>query len=100
MIRVFSNEISPRVVGVILYAFRVDPISGAPIEEIASAWENYPGQVDHSTKGRQWAGGEIGLRRRTDSPARVMLATLEEACPYRLPDYGTEKPHKDFEVAP
>lgn len=81
MIRVFSRTISPGVVGVILYAFRADPTSGKPLEEIANAWENYPGKVDHSTKGRQWAGSETGLRRRTDSRARVMLDVLEETYP-------------------
>ena len=81
MIRVFSRTLAPGVVGVILYAFRVDSTSRKPLEEIASSWENYPEKVDHSTKGRQWAGNETGLRRRTDSAAEVMLATLEETYP-------------------
>lgn len=81
MIRVFSRTIRPGEVGPILYAFLVDAASGAPLEEIASAWENYPGKVDHSTKGREWILPETGLRRRTDEPARAMLAALEEIYP-------------------
>ena len=89
MIRVFSRTLSPGVVGVILYAFRVDPSNGKPLEEIASAWENYPEKVDHSTKGRRWPDNDTGLRRRTDSAARVMLATLEETYPGKC----REAPH-------